>query len=114
MARCIDLRDPSDRNLRLDCRVALESTFRARVQAPWQFRPPSTSVTGCENQVSADLTTFTHGLPSTRRLILSAMVFWRRRIVPKVQPDMCGVITIFSSVWKGSVEGNTLGCCDDG
>ena len=23
MARCIDLRDPSDRNLRLDCRVAL-------------------------------------------------------------------------------------------
>ena len=38
----------------------------------------------------------------------------RLRIVPVVHPDMCGVITMFGSVWKGSVEGCGLGVDAEG
>src|SRR5258706_14508634 len=59
--------------------------------------------------VRAGLTTLTHGLPSARRLMLSAMVCLRRMIVPVVQPDMWGVITMFGNSWNGSFEGRVLG-----
>jgi hypothetical protein len=51
------------------------------------------------------LTTFSSEEPEKQRLMLSAMVCWRRRMVPLVQPDMCGVIKTFESSWKGCFDG---------
>src|SRR6266446_2217601 len=96
------------RRLETSCRVIL-----CRIRGPATIEPISQVCAQSDgahgNQLTAGLTTLTHGLPSARRLILSAMVFWRRRIVPEVQPDMCGVITTFGKVWNGSADGRTLG-----
>ena len=65
-------------------------------------------------QDRAGLTTFTHARPCRRLLMLSAIVRWRRRIVPEVQPDMCGVMTTFGNVWNGSDDGSAFGAAGEG
>ena len=45
------------------------------------------------------------GSPRLKRPMFSARVSWRRRTVPAVQPDMCGVITTLSSAAKSNFDG---------
>ena len=50
-------------------------------------------------------TTFASGSPRSKCPMLSAIACWRRRTVPSVQPDMCGVNTQLSSSWKAKLPG---------
>jgi len=49
--------------------------------------------------------TWIKGSPRLKRPMFSASVSWRRRTVPAVHPDMCGVISTLSSPAKSNVEG---------
>ena len=61
---------------------------------------------GCRVQAqAARTTTFTDASPRATRWMFSAMTAARASIIPSVQPDTCGVISTFGSVWNGRRDG---------